>query len=258
MSTILLPDVDYPTGDGKPIAETPIHRVNLTDSIAMLECWFAGRKDVYISGNMLMYHAQGDPRRRVSPDVFVVLGVPRDSDRRCYKTWFEPKPTLDFVIEFTSKSTQNEDQIEKFELYRTVLAVREFCLFDPAEEYLEPSSQLFRLIDGEYVPVAPVEGRLPSQVLNLHIDREGHSLRFWDPATGEWLPNWPERIECLERRTEQERQRAERFIQERRRLEQERLKYEKERQRADESQALEARLQAELDALRKERGRETK
>ena len=135
MSTISLPDVDYPTGDGKPMAETPVHRLNLTDSIAMLEDWFAGRKDVYISGNVLLYYVEGDPRKHVSPDVFVVLGVPQVY-RACYKTWEEPKPTLDFVIEFTSGSTRREDQKTKFELYRSVLGVREYCLFDPFAEYL--------------------------------------------------------------------------------------------------------------------------
>ena len=30
------PDMDYPSGDGMPMAETPLHRQNLTDQMAML------------------------------------------------------------------------------------------------------------------------------------------------------------------------------------------------------------------------------
>ena len=281
MSTIILPDVDYPTGDGKPMAETPVHRVNMTDSIAMLEGWFGERQDVYISGNMLLYYVEGDPRRHVSPDVFVVLGIPQVY-RPCYKTWEESKPTLDFVIEFTSSSTRGEDQKTKRELYRTVLGVREYCLFDPFGEYLKPSAQLYRLVDGEYVAVKPVNGRLPSEVLDLHIDRRGDYLRFWDPVAQELLLTPTERAEQqtaiaeqqtaiaeherlraeeLRRRAEEQQRRADeehrRAEEERQRAEQERLRAEKalaqsdqERTRADAAQALAARLQAELEALK--------
>lgn len=257
MSTIILPDVDYPTGDGKPMAETPVHRVNMTDSIAMLEDWYKERRDVYISGNMLMYYEEGNPLRHVSPDVFVVLGIPQ-RDRDCYKTWEEPKSTLDLVIEFTSKSTRREDQKSKHELYRTVLGVREYCLFDPYAEYLRPSMQLYRLTDGEYVRVEAIEGRLPSQVLDLHIDRNGRFLRLWNPVTGLWLPTREETAQRERQTAERERQTAERerqsAIEAGRRAEQAQQRADAERTRADEAQAVIARLQAELEKLKGAKG----
>lgn len=175
-------DVEYPTGDGKPMAETPVHRRNLTDTIDVLERRFAGEEAVYISGNMFVYYEEGNRHRHVSPDVFLVFGVTR-RERDCYKTWEEPKATLDLVIEFTSRSTRDEDLDEKFVLYRDRLEVKEYLLFDPHREYLDPPEQLFRLIDGEYQRVEPVDRRLPSKVVGLHFERDGQWLRLHDPET---------------------------------------------------------------------------
>jgi len=182
-------EIDYPTGDGEPVAETPIHRDNLVETIWTLERWYEaqGRDDVYVSGNMFVYYEKGNRRRHLAPDVFVVDGVPNKS-RDCYKTWEELKHTLDLVIEFTSRTTMEEDLEDKFELYRDELGVREYLLFDPYCEYLNPPQQLFRLSAGEFEPVAPLESRLPSDVLGLHFERDGMRLRLWVPATRSWLP----------------------------------------------------------------------
>ena len=40
---------------------------------------------------------------------------------------------------------------------------------------------------GEYIPIQPVNGRLPSQVLGLHLERDGKDLRFYKPAPGRRL-----------------------------------------------------------------------
>jgi hypothetical protein len=32
-----------------------------------------------------------------------------------------------------------------------------------------------------------VAGRLPSQILKLHLERRGRDLRLFDPAAGQWL-----------------------------------------------------------------------
>ena len=62
--------VYYPDSDGKPMAESDLHRDIMLDVIFMLQRWFAGQSDdVYVSGNILVYYVEGDPRRSVSPDV---------------------------------------------------------------------------------------------------------------------------------------------------------------------------------------------
>lgn len=188
------------------MGETEIHRDNLLETIWMLQRWYDDREDVYVSGNIFVYYMPGDRYRCLCPDVFVTLGVPK-TVRDCYKTWEEPKPDLDLVIEFTSRSTKAEDLEDKFDLYRDRLGVREYLLFDPYSEYLVPAQQLFRRNDrDEFEPVEPVDGRLPSEVLGLHFERDDQRLRLWDPTANEWLLTPKETHEELrrERRTLQE------------------------------------------------------
>jgi Uma2 family endonuclease len=185
---------EYRSGDGKPMAETPTHRQNLNDLIAMLMAWFGGDPLAYVSGNMFVYYVRGDKRRHISPDVFVVRGIDKNRRRDVYLVWEEGKgPQV--VIELTSRSTRREDLVTKFERYRDVLKLQEYYLFDPFGEYLTPQLRGFRLIRSAYVPIQPIEGRLPSKVLNLHLEAAGSMLRLYDPAAGEWLLTPAEEVE---------------------------------------------------------------
>ena len=104
-------EIEYPTGDGKPMAETDVHRDDMVDAIQMLKDHFADRLDVYVTGNLLLFYEEGDPRKHVAPDVFVVRGVEK-KDRDHYLVWTEGKAP-DLVIEITSKTTRREDQKKK-------------------------------------------------------------------------------------------------------------------------------------------------
>ena len=186
-------EIDYPTSDGKPMAETDLHRDRMTDLIEMLQDVFAEDPQVYVSGNLLLFYERGDKRKHVAPDVFVVRGVPKLPRRDHYLVWQEGKGP-DLIIELTSKTTRREDQKKKWTLYRDVLKVPEYVLFDPYEDYLKPPFQGYRLVQGQYVAIDPVEGRLPSAVLGLHLERDGTEPRFYDPATGQRLPTRQEAL----------------------------------------------------------------
>jgi Uma2 family endonuclease len=177
---------DYPTSDGKPMAETDWHRDLMAALIETLKLYYAAQPLVYVSGNLLMFYEPGNRRRHVSPDVFVVKGVPKH-DRPNYLVWLERKGP-DVVIEITSSSTRREDVRQKRDLYQNTLRVREYVLFDPDADYLDPPLQGFRLVKGEYTPIRPVAGRLRSRVLGLHLERDGRQLRLYDPANDRWLP----------------------------------------------------------------------
>jgi Uma2 family endonuclease len=228
----------YPTTDGKPMAETDHHRIVLGEAIETLDDHHAGDPRVYVSGNLLVFYDRGNRRKHVSPDVFLVRGVPK-RQRLNYLIW-EERRGPQVVIEITSSSTRSEDQKTKKELYQDVLKVREYFLFDPFGDYLSPRLQGYRLRGGVYRPIRAVNGRLPSQVLGLHLEQQGDRLRFWDPATQTHPPTRAERAQ-------QERQARERAEQER---DQERQGREQERQGRLEAERLLAEAQAELEQLR--------
>ena len=229
------------------MAETEIHLFDMIDTILLLRDHFAAQPDVYVCGNLLLYYEEGNPRKHVSPDVLVALGVPREPPRDYYLVWKEGKAP-DLVIEITSKSTKREDQKKKLVIYRDILRVSEYFLFDPTEDYLDPSLQGFRLVDGEYVPIEPIAGRLPSQVVALHLEREGKQLRLFDPATGQRLLTRLEGRDAAERRAEEEHRRAE---EEHRRADEEHRRAQA--AQADQQQVTEEtqRLRREIEALRR-------
>ena len=184
--------VEYPSADGQPMGETPVHRDCIIDAIGALQEFFAERPDVYVGADMFLYYEEGNPRASVVPDVFVVLGAVKDELREggwreTYKLWEEPKGP-DFVLEVTSPSTRRQDQVRKRALYAT-LGVREYFLYDPKGEYLDPPLQGTGLRGGGYAPLA--RSRMPdgtwglwSEVLGLYLHRRGRALRLRDPATG--------------------------------------------------------------------------
>jgi Uma2 family endonuclease len=199
MATATIPKIEYPTSDHKPMAETDWHRDVMIDEIQVLSDWYADESDVYVSGNMLIYYVPGDKRRHLSPDVFVVYGVPK-RQRPYYLIWEEGK-TPSVVIEITSKTTKREDMQKKKTIYQDAWKVQEYFLFDPLGDYLRPRLQGYRLNKGIFMPIELVQGRLPSRLLNLHLEANAINLRLYNPETKTWLPTSREKVQ-------QERERA--------------------------------------------------
>jgi Uma2 family endonuclease len=185
MSISTLRDIDYPESDGKPMAETPLHMLVMWNTIQTLIDWYADDPKVYVWGNMMLYYVEGDIKKTVAPDVFVVKGVDKHKERRVFKTWEEKTPKL--VIEVTSRKTRKEDLGSKKDKYQNDLKVPEYFLFDPKGSWIKTKLRGFRLKDGEYQDIEPMDGRLPSKVLGLHLEAVGDELRLWDPKTQKYL-----------------------------------------------------------------------
>lgn len=184
-SVLILPKneddgIDYPESDGKPMAETDEHRDLMIQFIEGLKDFYRNDSNVYVAGNLFVYFKKGHPSASVTPDCFVVKGVPKKR-RRTFKVWQEGKGP-DWVIEFTSYKTKDEDLFTKRYIYENELCVKEYFLFDPLGDYLDPPFQGYRLEQKGYERL-PFGQRLYSQVLGLAIGVEEGELRLYDPLT---------------------------------------------------------------------------
>lgn len=256
-------EIHYPETDGKPMAESDLHRDMMLYLIRLLQRFFAGQP-VYVSGNLLVYYEPGNRYKSVAPDYFVVRGIePRL--RKTYKIWEEGKAP-EVVFEVTSHSTQNEDLGQKMRLYAQ-LGVQEYYLYDPTADYLHPSLRAFVLQGGGYVPMTPAREEVDlgdlalvpgpteppefiSAVLGLRIMLdEANQLQFYDLRDGRRLLSDEEARQTAEAAAESALRQAE---QEAQRAEQEAQRAEQEAQRAEQAEAENARLRAELAKLRGE------
>ncbi len=219
----------YPMRDGRPVGETDLHRDQTFYLIARLKAHFAGEPNVYVSGNNFVFWEEGSPKSRVSPDAYVVFGA-EDSLRDSYMSWKEGGLLPSVVVEITSRSTQSEDVEFKLPLYEQTLKTPEYFLFDPTGGYLKPRLQGYRLENGQYVRLETKQGRLHSDQLGLDFVHIDETLRLYNPVSGEFRPTpqeQAERVEAQARRAETEARRAE------------------------DAEAENARLRAEIEALRK-------
>lgn len=215
---IVNPDIEYPSSDGEPLAETYIHLYAILTTLEVIKQYLVGRQATVLADQFL-YYAQGFPRLRVAPDVMVIFDV-APGGRDNYKVWEEGQ-VPQVIFEMTSKGTQKQDQEDKKNLYEQ-LGVSEYWLFDPKGEWIEEKLRGYKL-EGETYQL--IRDRV-SQVLELRVTVEGELLGFYRLDTGEKLLIPTE----LAEKAEQERQRAE---MERQRAEMERQRAEMERQRAD-------------------------
>ena len=172
--------------------DAQLHSIHYAFGALLLR--YRERPDVYVSGDLLVYYEEGNPRVSVAPDAFVVFGV-EDRQRMSYKVWEEGKGP-DFVLEVASPNTWREDVERKPGIYAG-LGVREYFLFDPTGEHLSPRLQGYRLVDGAYEPLVVVESidrtlTLASDVLGLELRAKGEEMRFHDPATDETLLSYAE------------------------------------------------------------------
>ena len=194
--------VDYPDTDGKPMAENDAQRDAIMYGIGALKIWFGAREDVYVSGDLLIYYEEGNPKVSVAPDVFVVFGA-ADYPRLNYKLWEEPKAP-DFALEVASPSTWRDDLGWKRELYAR-LGVKEYWQYDPVGGLLPAKLLGWRLAGGAYEPqpvIRSLDGALTlrSETLGLDLWVKGEKMRFRDPATGRDLLSHDEA--CAARREE--------------------------------------------------------
>jgi hypothetical protein len=91
--------------------------------------------------------------------------------------------------------------------------------FDPTGDYLRPPLQGYHLVNDSYVAVPTTTQPngtivLPSQALGLELHLQGKEMRFYDPATQQYLLSYEEEVaarEAAEERAQTAEERAERL-----------------------------------------------
>lgn len=180
-----LEQIEYPERDGRPMGETDLHRDWMIRLIRLLQYRYRDQR-AYVSGDLLLYYVEGNPKVCVVPDVFLVKDHP-PGRRRVYKLWEEGQPPH-VVIEVTSLKTRKADVL-KLRKFREI-GVAEVFLYDPTGDYLNPPLRGHRLVDGDYIAIEPhANGRLTSAELHAELSLEDDgSLTLYDADSGErWL-----------------------------------------------------------------------
>ena len=192
----------YPSEDGKPMAASDYHLRLLIRTLQALDAHFEQNPEVYISGDIMMYYREGEPRKSISPDILVCFGI-NPKMRRTYKVWEEGKAP-DFVMEFSSETTYDKDLDEKKDVYAS-LEIQDYFLYDAEGLYLPTPLMGFTLVDDVYVAIPPDDdGGIPSSVLGLDFHLQELKLGIYDPIADEWVQTRAERTETAEARAEQE------------------------------------------------------
>ena len=114
-------------------------------------------------------------------------------------------------MEVTSATTQENDEQEKPIKYAS-LGVSEYFQYDPTGDYLNPQLKGFKLVEGQYQPIASStqpngEIFIYSQVLDLDLRLVYGELRFFEPGTENKLLSHKE-AEQARLQAEQARQQA--------------------------------------------------
>ena len=184
----------YPDTDGQPMAASDLHLEILIRLLQTLRAYFSEMPEVYVSGDILTYYTEGDPRAVCAPDVLVTFGIGQ-KQRHTYKVWEEGK-VPDFVMEFSSRTTYQNDLTDKMTLYAR-LGIPNYLLYDAEALYLPSPLMGFQLVKGVYVPIPPgVDGSIHSDILGLDFHIRERRLEVYDPVRKQWLQTPAETAEA--------------------------------------------------------------
>lgn len=184
----------YPESDGKPMGETDEHRIAMIRHIELLKRYYRGQK-VYVTGDLLLYYEQGNNKKFLVPDLFVVKGI-EQKNRRIYKLW-TPGIAPCVAIETTSRKTKSKDTRVKPKLFAHI-GISEYFLIDPTSDYLDPPLQGYRMTSEGYRQLVDDGQGLISEQLQLRLVEEEGVLQFYRLDNGQRLLTAEEEKELLE------------------------------------------------------------
>jgi Uma2 family endonuclease len=155
--------IEYPDSDGKPMSDNTKQFRWITIVKYNLDWLFANDENVFIAGDLLWYPIEGNPKRRVAPDVMVAFGRPK-GDRGSYKQWQENNIAPQVVFEILSPGNTVNEMASKLAFYDRH-DVEEYYVYDPDPNALSGWERL----DG-YLMEIPVMQDWTSPRLGIKFD----------------------------------------------------------------------------------------
>ena len=181
----------------------------------ILEDYFLSQPDVFVGMEGWLCNDASEAGRAPRPDCLVSFGVDFSSEEISSVNGYvinEIGKPPDFVLEVASQTTGRRDYIDKRVIYAG-FRVAEYWRFDhTGGRYHDVALAGDRLVGDSYEPI-PVETgsdgiiRGHSAALQLELHWHQGRLRFWNPATGEYLPDLTEtkaQRDAAQRRADEE------------------------------------------------------
>ena len=170
--------------------------------LLVLRVFFSHRSDVLVNGEGYLCIDTRIRPGQLKPDCVVAFGVdPKAIEQRNGYVISEVGKPPDFVLEVGSPSTGVADYTTKRDGYARY-GVTEYWRFDPSggRNHDRPLAG-DTLLEGRYEPIPiNVESGVHwghSAVLGLDLYWQDGNLRFYDPAIGEFLPDYFEVVSEL-------------------------------------------------------------
>ena len=207
----------YPSEDDQPMSATGFHGVQITTLSDQLKRYFGSDNRVYIGIDSFIYYREGDRRKFVAPDIYVVYGAESFPERRSFYTWAEGA-TPAVVFEFLSESTAAHDRGDKIRQYLVEIGVEEYFIHQPEGAKPPEFRGWCRSPSGEIEEIEPdAQGGLFSHSLNMWLRweyqpvSEVRLLRLYLPD-GTPIPTSLE-LKAIAEDEKQRRQQAEAVVQ---------------------------------------------
>ena len=159
----------YPCEDDEPMAATGFHADQIAIFSDQLSRYFQINPHIYIGVDSFIYYREGDIRKFVAPDIYVVCGAAKYPQRRSFYTWSEGAvPTT--IFEFLSDATARQDRHEKVRVYLNDMGAQEYFIHQPEMKKPPEFRGWRRSPSGDILEIAPdAQDGLFSEALNLYF-----------------------------------------------------------------------------------------
>ena len=215
MTPTNLLEIEYPSSDGKPMAENTRQAEWICTLLGGIDALFRDRDDVFVAADNYIFPIQGNSEARLAPDIYVAFGRPRGV-RSSYLVWEENNIFPQVIMEILSPSNRPPEMANKFTFYEAHGA-EEYYIYDPDTQVFQVYERRRRRLREVAEPSGFVSPRLGTRFV---LEEEGLVVYFPDGRPIQLYREVFQRAEVAEQALLLERQRAEHaeVLSERRRL----------------------------------------